>query len=219
MIQLTREQRELLLSQDTLQKWAHLGLERRCLLVESLIGRKVSSWWLKKFYNQHNIKCLQAKWTFPSALKNMEEISKQRLLFCFKMSEIIFLNKPCVMVDETTVNLWMKSTRVWTSTTDRITLPLTSSRGKSLTIYGSVSLATNTVFTYSTGTSTNIEEFNLFLEHLRSTVKPEFKNRVIHLLLDNHVVHKSKHALVKMKELKFKPLMLPVASSQFNACE
>ena len=72
------------------------------------------------------------------------------------------------MVDETTVNLWMKSTRVWTKASDRITLPLTSSRGKSLTIYGSVSLATNHVFEYSTGESTNINEFNLFLVHLRS---------------------------------------------------
>ena len=88
-----------------------------------------------------------------------------------------------------------------------------------MTIYGSVSLATETVFVHSTGESTNIEEFNLFLEHLRSTVKPEYKKRVIHLLMDNHIVHKSKHTLAKMKELKFKPLMLPVASSHFNPCE
>ena len=82
-----------------------------------------------------------------------------------------------------------------------------------MTVYGSVSLATNNVFEYSTGKSTNIEEFNLFLEHLRSTMQTKYKKRIVHLLLDNHVVHKSKHTLAKMKELKFKPLMLPVASS------
>jgi hypothetical protein len=189
------------------------------LLIESLFGRKISTWWLRKLYIKHDVKCLQAKWTFPSALKNMEEIQQQRVQFCFKLAEIIFKGHPCCMVDETTVNLWMKSTRVWTTTADRVTLPLTSSRGRSQTVYGSVSLATETVFVHSTGESTNIEEFNLFLEHPRSTVEPEYKKRVIHLLMDNHIVHKSKDTLAKMKELRFKPLMLPVASSHFNPCE
>ena len=114
----------------------------------TLFGRKVSTFWLAAFYKKNGVKSPQAKWTFPSALKNMEEIRQQRVQTCFKLSEIILKGSPCCMVDETTVNLWMKSTRVWTTTTDRVTLPLTSSRGKSMTVYGSVSLATESVFVH-----------------------------------------------------------------------
>ena len=64
--------------------------------------------------------------------------------------------------------------RVWTKTdrSDRVKLPLTSSRGKSLTLYGSVSLVTTEKWVYTKGKSTNQEEFCEFLEALRSKVKP-----------------------------------------------
>ena len=198
-----------------------MGLVRRTLMIRKLFNVSVSTFWLRHFYLENKIKCLQPKWTYPSAWKNAEEIARTRLNFCLNLSKILLQAAPCCFVDETTVNLWMKGMKVWThaAKSERVTLPLTSSRGKSLTIYGSVSLATSPMFFAEKGTCTNAEEFCLYLEKLRKVVLPQYKNRIVHLVIDNHKAHKTKEVLDKMKELKFKPLMLPVASCIFNTCE
>ena len=75
-----------------------------------------SRWWLRAFYLRNGVKSLVPKWTYPSAIRNKVKLDVARLRFCLKMSELLIKGTPVAMVDETTVNLWMRGGKVWTRT-------------------------------------------------------------------------------------------------------
>ena len=67
--------------------------------------------------------------------------------------------------------------------------------------------------------TTEGDAFRLFIKNLRKNIKAEFKDQLIHVILDNHPCHKARASLQVFIEEKFIMTRIPAYSSQFNCIE
>ena len=67
----------------------------------------MSTWWLRRFYQRNKVRCVAAKWTYPSALKDKEVVAQNRLNFCLEYAKKVLRRDLIAATDETTVHLWM----------------------------------------------------------------------------------------------------------------
>ena len=90
--------------------------------------------------------------------------------------------------DESSFNLWLRSSKTWATPDQRIRMPLNVTRGQGITLLGAIGEQMSRPVFYH-GVSTNPTDFIAYLKEVRSSFKQ--LNTTILLVLDNHSTHKT----------------------------
>jgi len=101
---------DYLLSKQTLDDWSGLGLETRCILLDSAKGIKVSWQVLRNFYIRHGVKYLFSNYAYQQSLA----VKRSAILdFALELAQLIQDDKVLIYFDETTLNMWMRGRKTW----------------------------------------------------------------------------------------------------------
>lgn len=130
------------------------------------------------------------------------------------LSRLVVSGAPIIYLDETTFHYHMRQSKVWQRQGTSVKLPLNNRRFSGVTLFGAISNCFDGAV-MMVGDATNTAEFCRFLEMLIDKVPANVRP---HLVIDNHIAHRSKKATDIMSE-HFELLWLPVNSCQFNSIE
>ena len=118
-------------------------------------------------------------------------------------------------IDETTVNTFMRPSRVW-SYADRPVDHVLPSKRLGLTIYGAIGHCLRGPV-FMTGGTTNKQEFITFVKRLSTSISNNVVCKPL-LVLDNHRAHVSIEAR-QLIDQHFRALFMPAYSCRFNCIE
>jgi transposase len=118
-------------------------------------------------------------------------------------------------MDETSVNLWMRKSKVWMHRSDDLKQVL-HKRNFFITVYGAISTHRDQLFSQVCD-RTNGENTIKFLKAISK--KYNKHDEEVFLVLDQHPSHKSGYFNEAIVDLPFKVLLLPPYSSHLNPIE
>ena len=119
-----------------------------------------------------------------------------------------------IYADEATFQATYRPGKTWMGG-QRLVVPRNWNPLRSVTVFGAVSSSLQRPV-FLTGTATNAEEFNRFIDHLVEHTS-NLAGRPV-LVLDNHRAHKTRENILKM-EHHFEVVFQPAYSSEANAQE
>jgi transposase len=185
------------------------------VLIKELYGIQVSRHTLGRLYRSHGIVKTKPIVKFYSVMKPAE---KQRVQEEFVIRLLNLLQDVDIEVwyfDETTVNLWDYSEKVWMNKKSPVTIQLPRQRGRSVTVLGAISNRRRLVLWQTNTTTDKDTVYDFFKMFVRK------KSKRLHtvVVLDNYGAHKT-NDLRSLLELNNTELFfLPSSSSPLNAVE
>ena len=96
-----------LLSEQVLQRWAHLSLVKRCIKIKREFNVDIKRESLRRFYLRNGVKNRPVKSNLYPHDKDLDQLNDDRLEFAEKLREFIFDDDTHVIYfDETSFHTW-----------------------------------------------------------------------------------------------------------------
>ena len=168
---------------------SHLSLRERAVIIKERFELDTFDWsTLRAYYLRNRISFRKPNYKYIQRYQKEVEIKQQQLAFVEELSAVIKdeQHKEIVYLDETTFNMWQRSTKCWAHRGMVLNLP--KMRGPSITMIGAISEDRGLVHYDCFQGTNNAQTFQKFLVDLKN----KCAGRRTLVVLDNLKVHKSK---------------------------
>ena len=131
-----------LLSEDTLEMMAPMGLHQRAAIVRDRLDLpSFSGTTLRNYSLRHGVRFKRPDYKFWKSQAEKKDLREKQLVFVQELGTMIKENSydDIVYIDETTLHLWQKASKCWVM--PGMKLPMQKNRGPSLTVIGAISEA------------------------------------------------------------------------------